>query len=199
MVIAVIDYGAGNLRSVVRALKYIGVDYYVSNEADKLFKGDKIIFPGVGHAKCAMQEVNKLEIADMLRNYASTGKNIFGICLGSQILLEHSEEGDTACMGLIKGNSLLFKDDGRKIPHMGWNQVYPSGNNPLFSGIPAGSSFYFVHSYYTVVGKENTLCTTEYGETFTSGITKDNISAVQFHPEKSGAWGLKMLENFVKM
>lgn len=199
MPIAVVDYKAGNLKSVENALIYLGIDHFISDDPDKLRKGDKLIFPGVGHAKSAMSRLHSSGIAEMLKEYAASGKPLMGICLGSQVLLEHSEEGDTATLGIIPGSTKLLKSDTLKIPHMGWNQVQPAVKHALFDGIPDGSSFYFVHSYYTVPAKaDNALCRTEYGETFTSGVYQDNVCAVQFHPEKSGKWGLRMLENFSK-
>ncbi|MDR2869847.1 MAG: imidazole glycerol phosphate synthase subunit HisH [Deferribacteraceae bacterium] len=202
MSIAVVDYKAGNLTSVCNALTHIGADHFVSSDPDKLRLGDRLIFPGVGHAKSAMARLKETGIADMLTSYANSGKAMLGICLGSQVLLDHSEEGDTDTLGIILGQVKLFSPSiGLKIPHIGWNQVYPAGNpHPLFKDIPDGSSFYFVHSYYTAVADaSNTLCTTDYGGTFCSGVRQGNVCAVQFHPEKSGKWGLKMLENFSRM
>ncbi|MDR2883997.1 MAG: imidazole glycerol phosphate synthase subunit HisH [Deferribacteraceae bacterium] len=194
--IAVIDYKAGNLRSVENALKHLGIRYFISSDPSELAKGDKLLFPGVGHARSAMENLNRLGIADMMRAFAATGKHLFGICLGSQVMLNHSDEGDTDCLGLIEGNTRLFNLPDLKVPHMGWNQVYQSVDHPIFKGIPDGASFYFVHSYYTDAAPENALCRTDYGINYPSGIFKDNIIAVQFHPEKSGENGLKMLKNF---
>ena len=126
MSIAVVDYKAGNLKSVENALQYLGVNHFISDDPDKLRQGDKLIFPGVGHAKAAMDKLQSSGIAEMLKEYASSGKAMMGICLGSQILLDHSEEGNTALLGIIPGKTKLFKSDELKIPHIGWNQVNPA-------------------------------------------------------------------------
>ncbi len=195
----VIDYKAGNLRSVETALQYIGARYFVSDDPEKLLKSDKLIFPGVGHAGAAIDRLNELGMAEMIRQYAETGKHIFGICLGSQIFMDGSEEGNTPCIGLIPGSTRLLPPKGLKIPQIGWNQVKQTVKHHIFNEIDDNASFYFVHSYYTEpADKKNVLCETDYGFTFASGVFRDNICAVQFHPEKSGKFGLKMLENFIK-
>jgi glutamine amidotransferase len=196
--IAVIDYKAGNLRSVENALTHLGIKYFISSDPDELAKGDKLLFPGVGHAKSAMDNLNRLGIAEMMKTYAASGKHLFGICLGSQVMLERSDEGDTECLGLIAGHTRLFDLPTLKVPQIGWNQVNFTLPHPIFNGIDNGAAFYFVHSYYTDVKPENALCTTEYGITYPSGIVNDNIIAVQFHPEKSGENGLRMLKNFAE-
>ncbi|MDR2869223.1 MAG: imidazole glycerol phosphate synthase subunit HisH [Deferribacteraceae bacterium] len=199
--LSIVDYKAGNLKSVHNALSYLDIPHFISDDPDKLRNGDRLIFPGVGHARAAMAQLQAQGIADMLVDYAKSGKPMMGLCLGSQVLLDHSAEGDVATLGIIGGQVELFSPSiGLKIPHMGWNQVYPSLTHPLFAGIPSGSSFYFVHSYYTApADRANELCSTEYGGQFSSGVCKDNVCAVQFHPERSGRWGLKMLANFGKM
>ncbi len=196
--IAVVDYHAGNLRSVTNALNFLNADFFISDDPAKLKLGDKMIFPGVGNAASAMDTLHGLGLAGMIKEYAATGKPLFGICLGSQILLDHSEEGDTQCLGIISGQAKLLKSDTLKIPQIGWNQVYKRSNHYLFQGIDDGAPFYFVHSYYTVPEHAaHALCETEYGISYASGIHRDNVCAVQFHPERSGKWGLKMLENFI--
>lgn len=196
--IAVVDYHAGNLRSVANALDFLHADFFISDDPEKLKLGDKMIFPGVGNAASAMNTLRGLGLAGMIKEYAATGKPLFGICLGSQILLDHSEEGDTQCLGIISGQAKLLKSDTLKIPQIGWNQVYNRSGHYLFQGIDDGASFYFVHSYYTVPERAvYTLCETEYGIIYASGVYRDNVCAVQFHPERSGKWGLKMLENFI--
>lgn len=198
MVIAVVDYGAGNLRSVKNALEYLGAEYFVSNKAEKLMSGDKLIFPGVGHAASAMKNLEAEGLGQMIKEYVATGRLMLGVCLGSQIILESSQEGDSECLGIIKGSCELLPSEQQKVPHIGWNHVYPTQNHYLFKDIEAGASFYFVHSYYTKPEfAENVLCETDYGIRFACGIQKDNVSAVQFHPERSGRWGLKLLENFI--
>jgi glutamine amidotransferase len=199
MRVAVIDYNAGNLKSVANALMYIGADFYISNEPDKLMKSDKLIFPGVGNAKSAVETLKSMELDDMVKQYFFTGKDIMGICLGSQIILDYSEEGNTECLSLINGKCRRFPKYVLKVPQIGWNIVKFTVRHKLFKDIPDNQAFYFVHSYYTVPDKsENCLCTTKYGFEYASGIVKDNIVAVQFHPERSGKWGLKLLSNFVE-
>ena len=200
-IIGIVDYKAGNLKSVDTALKHIGARRIISGDADVLLKTDKLIFPGVGSAGAAMDALKERGLDKALIEYASSGRLILGICIGCQILLESSEERNTSCLSLIKGEVKLFPSDmGLKVPHMGWNQVFPTMTTPLFKDIPGGTSFYFVHSYYPQVrDEENQLCSTEYGITFSSGIVKDNLFAVQFHPEKSGEFGLLLLKNFLAM
>ena len=201
MTIGVVDYEAGNLRSVETALKFLKADYIVSRDPDRIRKADRLIFPGVGEAGAAMDVRNSTGLADAIRETADTGKLILGICIGCQLFLEKSEERDTRCLGLVPGQVRRFpKDMGLKVPHMGWNVVEPVQVHPLFSAIPEGASFYFVHSYYpSVADKQYELATTEYGVGFSSGICKDNVMAVQFHPEKSSEIGLKLLKNFLDM
>jgi glutamine amidotransferase len=199
MRVAVIDYNAGNLKSVANALTYLGADFFISNEPDDLMKSDKLIFPGVGNAKSAVETVKTMGLDDMIKQYFRTGKDIMGICLGSQILLDYSEEGDTECLSLIEGQCKRFPKSALKVPQIGWNLVIPAFKHKLFRDIPGNQAFYFVHSYYTVPVKlENCLCTTKYGFEYASGVVKDNITAVQFHPERSGRWGLKLLSNFIE-
>ena len=201
MIIGVVDYNAGNLRSVETALKYLDAEYIISPDPEKLLKTDRIIFPGVGEAKAAMEAVRERGLDEGLRSFAASGKYLLGICIGCQIFLESSEERNTECLGLVLGRVKRFPGNMQlKVPHMGWNEVSPRQNHPLFHNIPSGTSFYFVHSYYPeVTEKANELAVTEYGVVFSSGIVQDNIMAVQFHPEKSGEYGIRMLRNFLKM
>ena len=199
MKLGVIDYKAGNLKSVENALRFLGADILVSSDPDRLFAADKLIFPGVGHAKSAMNRLSETGLSEMLTSYISKGNPLLGICLGSQILLESSEEGETSCLGIIKGRSKVFESAHLKVPQIGWNTVTPVSPHPIFRGIEKCAHFYFVHSYYTAPAEPaNVLCTTEYGQSFASGLVKDNVCAVQFHPERSGEAGLKMLDNFIK-
>ncbi len=199
MKIGVVDYEAGNLRSVETVLKHLGADYIISNDTDLLYKSDKVIFPGVGEASSAMSVLKRDSLDDFLKSYAKTGKLILGICLGSQIILDRSEEGPVDCLSLIPGNVVSFKKEmGLKIPQIGWNSVKSEKDHFLFKGIPEGSSFYFVHSYYTDVEETYSIGKTDYGITFSSALAKDNVSAVQFHPEKSGRHGIKLIDNFLK-
>jgi glutamine amidotransferase len=199
MKVGVVDYEAGNLRSVETVLKHLGADYIISNNPDVLFKSDKLIFPGVGEASSAMSILRRDSLDDFLKSYAASGKLILGICLGCQIILDKSEEGSTGCLSLIPGNVVSFKKEtGLKIPQIGWNSVTSEKDHFLFKGIPQDSSFYFVHSYYTEVEDVYSIGKTDYGTVFSSALAKENISAVQFHPEKSGRHGIKLIDNFLK-
>ena len=198
MTAGIIDYDAGNLRSVETALAYLGVSFVTSNDPEKLKNADRLIFPGVGEAASAMQNLKQNGLHQLLKEYAGAGKPILGICLGFQVLLQHSEERGTECLGLIPNKVKKFPViKGLKVPHMGWNEAVVKRRHPIFHGIPEGASFYFVHSYYALLEESRYVITeTDYGLTFTSGIAKDTIIAFQFHPEKSGKFGLKLLENF---
>lgn len=199
MKIGIVDYNAGNLTSVVSALSHIGAEYVVSNDHDILLACDKMIFPGVGEANWAMDQLRERDLEKTLNDFKKSGKPILGICLGSQIILDHSEESDTKCLGLVPGNAKLFpKDMGLKIPHIGWNTVKHNGLG-IFKGIPEDASFYFVHSYYVEpTDKKNIIGLTNYGIDFCSSVKFENITAFQFHPEKSGEVGLQLLKNFVE-
>ena len=199
MKVGVVDYEAGNLRSVETVLKHLGADYIISNNPDLLFKSDKIIFPGVGEASSAMSVLKRDSLDEFIKSYALSGKLILGICLGCHIILDKSEEGNTGCLSLIPGNVVSFKKEaGLKIPQIGWNNVSSEKDHFLFKGIPRDSSFYFVHSYYPEVEDVYSIGKTDYGTVFSSAVAKDNISAVQFHPEKSGRHGIKLIDNFLK-
>jgi len=194
----IVDYGAGNLTSVYNALKYLGIDGEISSDSKKIEKADKIIFPGVGAAKAAMDNLNRTGIGEALKAAAKKGTPILGICIGCQIILDSSEEGSSQCLGLIPGKAIRFKNEpDLKIPHIGWNQVNFTKEHPIFKGIPNNSNFYFVHSYHPSLDEANIYGTTTYGvQTFPCLIGKDNIIAAQFHLEKSGELGLKVLSNF---
>ncbi len=194
----IVNYGAGNLTSVYNALKYLGIESEVSSVPEKIEKADKIIFPGVGAAKAAMENL-KTGIGDAVKNAVKKGTPVLGICIGCQIILESSEEdGGVECLGLLEGKAVKFKNEPNlKIPHIGWNQVYFTKEHPIFKGIPNGSNFYFVHSYHPNLSENSIYGTTTYGsQTFPCLIGKDNLIAAQFHLEKSGEIGLKMLSNF---
>ncbi|HUZ17848.1 MAG TPA: imidazole glycerol phosphate synthase subunit HisH, partial [Spirochaetia bacterium] len=198
MKIALIDYKAGNRTSVERALSHLGIDFCVADLPAKLDGIDKIIFPGVGEAKAAMDVLIERGLDRALREAAGAGVPILGICIGCQVLLDDSEERSTPCLGIIAGRSRRFPADaGVKIPQIGWNQVYHGGRHLLFDGIPDGACFYFDHSYYPLVDNpELTVGETTYGVPFSSAFVRNNVAAVQFHPEKSGRFGLAMLKNF---
>lgn len=201
MKIGVVDYEAGNLRSVETALEAVEADYLVSDRPEPLLDTDRLVFPGVGDAKAAMTVLERSGLADAVRRFFGEGKLILGICVGSQIVLDASEENDAQCLGLIPGTARRFPGDmGLKVPHMGWNQVTDIEGHPLFEGIPSGTSFYFVHSYYPEPTRpEHRIATTEYGIEFAAGVGRENLMAVQFHPEKSGEAGLRLLRNFISL
>lgn len=203
--IGILDYQAGNLTSVARALEYIGFSWMISSDPDKLRKCERIIFPGVGAAGSAMESLRKHGLDEFLREAFSLGIPILGICLGTQIILEESaEDGGTKTLGLIKGRVLRFPEplyyDGErlKVPHMGWNGVKWVRSHPLIEGLDPDFEYYFVHSYFPAVDEELVLGVTFYGVNFVSALVYRNLVAFQFHPEKSGRPGLKILENFGK-
>ncbi len=202
--ITVVDYEAGNLKSVETALNYLQADFTISQDPDIIAKSDKVIFPGVGEASHAMGVLKSRGLDEALITFASTGKPLFGICLGCQILQDYSEERDTELLGLIPGDVRQFPSDmGLKVPQIGWNTV-SHDSSLLFEGIPQESSFYFVHSYYLSTklsdGSESPWIAgrSDYGITFAAAVHRDNIWATQFHPEKSGPKGLKLLDNFIR-
>ncbi|MBN2739200.1 MAG: imidazole glycerol phosphate synthase subunit HisH [Spirochaetales bacterium] len=197
--VAVVDYKAGNLKSVETALDYLGADFLVTHDPDALRGAARVIFPGVGEARASMEVLQASGLGQAIVDFFQSGRPLMGICLGTQIIFEHSEERDTACLGLVKGKVRRFPESGGlKIPQIGWNQVVHSDSHPVFKGIPENSNFYFVHSYYPQADiQEQVMARTEYGITFSSAVARDNLFASQFHPEKSGRWGLKLLENFL--
>jgi imidazole glycerol-phosphate synthase subunit HisH len=202
--IAIIDYNAGNLTSVKRAMDNLGKKSLITDEYSEIMKSERIIFPGVGAAGRAMSDLKKRKIDKALIEAFRNKKPILGICLGTQIIMEASEENDTRCLGIIKGRVARFRIDPNKpdvaklkVPHMGWNSVSFKRPHPLFAGIEKDSEFYFVHSYYPVPDNpENILGDTGYINRFASVLAAGNLVATQFHPEKSGAPGLTILENF---
>lgn len=197
--ITIVDYEAGNLTSVKRALDYLGIDSVISLDPDEIRKSEKIIFPGVGHAASAMTTLTRRGIDTALHEAFKSGIPILGICLGTQIILSHSEEGDTSCLGLIDGHTMKFNlsNASLKIPHMGWNTISVRKSHPMLKGIADETEFYFVHSYYPQPSDSSdivALC--EYGIHFPAAIAKATLFATQFHPEKSGVAGLSILNNF---
>lgn len=199
MTVGVVDYDAGNLKSVKTALAVLGAKIVISDRPELLLGTDRLVFPGVGDAAAAMQVLRARGLDQGIREFVEKGRPVLGICLGSQIILDSSEENGALCLGLVAGTARRFAaGTGLKIPHMGWNQVDPVDSHYLFRGIPARASFYFVHSYYPDPrDPQRTVATTEYGIRFTSALGSDNLTAVQFHPEKSGPYGLRMLQNFL--
>ena len=196
--ITVIDYGSGNLRSVEKGFLKAGFDVKVTNRPEDVQNAEAIVLPGVGAFKDCMQELTNLGMTDVLIEAIKKGTPYLGICLGLQILFSESVEfGSTKGLGIFKGKVVKFESDELKIPQMGWNQLNIKNNTPLFNEIPDKSYFYFVHSYYVVPEDESIISTTtDYGSEFTSSVCRDNVYAVQFHPEKSQTLGLQMLKNF---
>ncbi len=203
--IAIVDYDAGNLASVRRSLQALTAQVVVTQDPAVIAQAERIVFPGVGAAQEAMTHLRRLGLDQAMREAWQAGKPILGICLGAQIVLEHSAEGNTPCLGLLPGEVRRLNPPNQaggeryKIPHMGWNQVRPVKDHPVLAGLPAAAEFYFVHSYYPAPAEDShILAITEYGQEFPSVIGTRNLVATQFHPEKSGRFGLLLLENFLK-
>ena len=197
----IVDYDAGNLRSVQRACKEVGLEAEICADPDRLRRAERVIFPGVGAAGSAMRSMIERGLDEALREVINAGTPVLGICLGLQISLQHSEENDTATLGLVAGEVVRFRFDQPelKIPHMGWNEVRPVQAHPVLGGIEPGDEFYFVHGYYPQPAHtEHVYAVTDYELEFASAIGKDNYFATQFHPEKSGRVGLRLLKNFAE-
>ena len=204
--IVVIDYGMGNLHSVRKALEVVGAKARVSSCAEDILNADKIVFPGVGSFGEAMKELNRRKLVKPIKDAISGGKAFLGLCLGLQLLFERSEESPgVRGLCVLKGEVKRFRSKGLKVPHMGWNNItynlqLITYNLRVLKSIPNNSYMYFVHSYYVrPKDKKVVLTTTNYGVDFVSGICKDNVYAFQFHPEKSQALGLKIMESFVHL
>jgi len=204
--IAILDYRAGNLASVERALKHLDIPCRITDDHEIIRKAERIVFPGVGAAGKAMSDLRELGLDRVLRQRLEAGTPVLGICVGLQVLLDRSEENDTRCLGILPGKATRFPDDlsdengnPLKIPHMGWNAVHFTRPHPVFESIPAQSEFYFVHSYYPDPAREeHVVATTDYGIRFAAGVCFKNLVAFQFHPEKSGPPGLRLLRNFAR-
>ena len=206
--IVVVDYGMGNLRSVAQALRTVApdVEVKISGEAADLDSADRIVLPGQGAMPDCMRSLRESGVLDSLLK-AAESKPLLGICIGEQMLFDVSEEGDTPGLGLLPGKVTRFQLEGRlqddgsrfKVPQMGWNQVRQIASHPLWADIPDNSYFYFVHSYYVVPGNPaHAVGETVYGDPFCCAVTRDNIFATQFHPEKSAAYGLQLYKNFIQ-
>ena len=198
--IEIVDYAAGNLTSVKRALDHLGVPCRITLDPDAIANGERVIFPGVGAAGSAVATLRSRGLFEALADAFARGTPILGICLGTQIVLSHSQEdGGVDCLGLVPGRVARFalKDPSLKIPHMGWNAVRVVRAHPVLTDVGLGDEFYFVHAYYPrPESQEHVLATTEYGAVFASAVGRDNLVATQFHPEKSGPVGLRLLANF---
>jgi len=198
--IAIIDYGAGNLRSVVNAIARVGYEATVTSDADTILNADVVVLPGVGAAADTMNSLSNLGVDKVIHKIVSNGRPLLAICIGLQVLFTTTEEeGWHECLGIIPG-IVRRLPEGRKIPHMGWNQLEQKIKHLIFDGIPNNMNFYFVHSYHGVPDDKSIVAaTTDYGISICAMIVKDNIVATQFHPEKSGEYGLKMYSNYFKM
>ncbi|HAL54991.1 MAG TPA: imidazole glycerol phosphate synthase subunit HisH [Bacteroidetes bacterium] len=192
--IGIIDYGAGNIRSVGNALDRLGVEYFISSAISELERAEKLILPGVGEARSAMESLDRSGLIAWLKTVQVP---FLGICIGMQILFEHSSERDTKCLGVVPGSIRRFSASQTKVPHMGWNQVTLANESNLFQGIRSDEFFYFVHSYFAPV-TEHTIGVTAYGGSFSAAVQKGNYYGVQFHAEKSGNAGLQLLKNFIQ-
>ena len=202
--VLIVDYGAGNLRSVARTVAHLGYEPVISVEARALDDAHAVIVPGVGAAADTMRNLNKVGLVQPLREYIASGRHFLGVCMGQQALLSVSEEGGGQdLLDVIKGRVRRFPsgfETGLKVPHMGWNQVWQRVKHPVFEGIADGANFYFVHSYYPdPEDRDVVIGETEYGLRFASVLAKGNLVATQFHPEKSGKDGLRFYGNFLQM
>ena len=207
MLIAVVDYGMGNLRSVAKALEHVApkARVVISGDVAVVRSADRVVFPGQGAMRDCMRYLDRSGLRTEVLA-AAAGKPLFGVCVGEQMLFDWSAEGDTPGLGVLPGKVLRFdpalmrQPDGTrlKVPHMGWNRVRQTRAHPLWQGVPDGSFFYFVHSYYVKPDDPAlTVGESDYGTAFTCAVARDNIFATQFHPEKSAAFGLKLYENFI--
>lgn len=208
--VAVIDYGMGNLHSVAKALEKVGkgVTIHVTSDAETILKADRVVLPGVGAMRDCMGEITRLGLDKVIHEFVESGKPLFGVCVGMQALLESSAENDgVSCLGILPGKVEYFGDDLKdvktgdklKIPHMGWNQVHQEIEHSMWQGIAQDARFYFVHSFYAQPENPDLIAaSTNYGFRFTSAVSKDNVFAVQFHPEKSQHAGLALYANFLK-
>ncbi|MBQ6707938.1 MAG: imidazole glycerol phosphate synthase subunit HisH [Clostridia bacterium] len=199
--IAIVDYGAGNLLSVKKALDFIGAESVITASANEIKNADGVILPGVGSFGNAMESMHESGLVEAVRSVAQSGRPFLGICLGLQLLFESSEESPgVEGLGVLKGKILKIPSDNLKVPHMGWNSLKFKKSTPLFEGISDGAYVYFVHSYYlSAENISDVSSTTEYGVTIHASVANGNLFATQFHPEKSGDVGLQMLRNFVSL
>jgi len=205
--IVVVDYGMGNLRSVAKALEHVApkATVLISGDAQQVRNADRLVLPGQGAMPDCMRHLDASGLREVVLE-AARSKPLFGVCVGEQMLFEHSEEGDCEGLGLLPGRVIRFAaeqmrapDGSRlKVPHMGWNSVHQDRAHPMWAGVPDGAYFYFVHSFHAVPADPGlTVGSTDYGLRFTCAVARDNIFATQFHPEKSAATGLRVYQNFV--
>lgn len=200
--IAMIDYDAGNIKSVEKALQKLGAEVVITKDPQEILNADKVILPGVGAFGDAMNNLKKYGLDEVIRQVVEKGTPFLGICLGLQLLFERSDESpDAVGLGILKGEILRIPDaEGLKIPHMGWNSLHLQNNGRLFKGLKENDYVYFVHSYYLKAEEEEIVkATTNYGVNIHASVEKDNVFACQFHPEKSSDVGLQILKNFVEL
>lgn len=201
--IAVVDYKAGNLTSVALALRHLGRDPLITQRPEEVATAERVVFPGVGAAGAAMENLGELGLREALRDVIRRGRPVLGICVGCQVIFDHSEEDDgTDCLGIIPGvvRRFVFPEGiSRKIPHMGWNAVHFDGDHPVFRNLPPDSQFYFVHSYYPEPRDDGIVHGRAVygGIRFAAAVARGSVAAVQFHTEKSGPPGLRLLDNFL--
>ncbi len=199
--IAIIDYDAGNIKSVEKALQYLGEEAVITRDAGEILMADKVILPGVGAFGDAMEKLNRYGLVPVIHEVVEKGIPFLGICLGLQLMFESSEEAPgVEGLGLLKGKIVRIPEgDGLKVPHMGWNSLSFPKKGRLFAGIPENSYVYFVHSYYLQAEEDIVTAAAEYGVTIHASVEKGNVFACQFHPEKSSHTGLTILKNFVEL
>jgi imidazole glycerol-phosphate synthase subunit HisH len=203
--IAIVDYKAGNLTSVQRALEFLGHKSEITDRAERIAAADRVILPGVGAAGATMENLHALGLVECLRNdVARAGKPFLGICIGIQVLFDRSEEDSAECLGIVAGRVARYPRsiDGRplKVPQIGWNRVRQIRAHPVFAGVPDNTHFYFVNSYFPIPDDPSiAIGACDYGVPFTAAVARDNVIATQFHLEKSGEAGLKLLDNFCRL
>lgn len=198
--IAIIDYGAGNIASVIKAFDFLGAETVLTKDRDVIMNADAAVLPGVGSFGDAMNNIRERGLEDVIKDFCKSGKPFFGICLGLQLLFESSEESPGAVgLGILKGKIIKIpSDNGLKVPHIGWNSLEFANKSDLFCGLNNNPYVYFVHSFYLKADEDIVTAKADYGVEIHASVQKNNVSATQFHPEKSGKIGLSMLENFVK-
>ena len=197
--LAIIDYGAGNLRNVARAVAHLGYQGCITAAPREVLAADAVILPGVGATADTVRNLRERGLDEAIAQFVASGRPFLGVCVGLQVLFEASEEGgEHDCLGILPGRVRRLPD-GLKVPHIGWNRVRQTQEHPIFSGVPDGDFFYFVHSYYAAVGDPSLVAAeTEYGVVFPAVVARDNLVATQFHPEKSGQTGLRIYANFLR-
>ena len=201
--IVIIDFGMGNLSSINYKLRQAGFESMISSDAEIISSASKLILPGVGNFKTAMENINSLKLKEILDKQVLVHKKpILGICLGFQLFCEHSAEGDKKGLGWIRGKVRKFsfeKEENRKVPHVGWNTLHLEKQDPIFANVPSKQRFYFTHSYYVECDSLVSISTTNYGISFTSALRRNNIVGTQFHPEKSHKSGFQVVRNFCEI